>query len=497
MGVLTRIAFCVLLVAAGGAAGEIGPAGARALAAQLRAWFSGMLGPDAPELPVRAEVEGDHYRVVVPLLGIRTQAAEPAVSAAARRLPDGRWRIEDVRFPGYFSYTTKPMPPDPRPGTATVFIRDQHAQATIDPDLTLASSFGLDGANIVITTTGPARTREQRIDRYTATGKVTRAEGGLLDVSTTTEFEGWRTLTIAPDVVSGGSSLRSATATAHIEGLKPSQVGPAIAALVSLSAALPASTRAPSGTGNHVGLPDLPPQGLAALNRLVAVLPGIATALRIDETLEGVQFEIAGIGDAAIDRVRLGFGGEAPAGLLPAWFDLGLEGLSIRGLPNMPAALAPRMASFRPSVSGIPVPALHRLLAALTEPGGSRPGRLNPDVAALFAEGSLTVGIEALDVAIGPAEFTGAGSLLLLSPTEREGQARIAATGFDALVEQMRADPRLVAALPVLILARGLARVDGDRLVWTIAIDRSGRIAVNGVGLPGLAGGSGLGGKPP
>jgi len=493
MRVLTRIAFCALLVAAGAAAGEIGPGGAQTLAAQLRAWLGGMLGPDAPELPVRAEVEGDHYRVIIPLPGIRTEATEPAVSAAARKLPDGRWGIDDVRFPGKFSFT-RSMPPDARPGTETVVFGDQHAKATIDPDLKLPSSFAVDGANIVITTIGPRQTQEQRIDRYTATGNATPAAGGLLDVSTMTELDGWRTGALAPGGVAAGSGMRLATATAHIEGLEPSQVGPAIAALVSLSAALPAPTRTRNGTGTHLGLPDLPPQGLVALHRLVAALPGIATSFRIDETLEGVQFEIAGIGGAAIDRVRLGFGGKAPAGLLRAWFDLGLQGLSARGLPEAQAALVPRMVSFRPSVSGVPVEALNRLLAAMTEPGHPPPARLAPEVAALFAQGSLTVGIEALDVAIGPAEFTGAGSVLLLSPTEREGQARIAATGFDALVEQMRGDPRSGAALPLLILARGLAKADGDRLVWTIAVDRSGKTTVNGIGFPGFAGGPGRGG---
>jgi hypothetical protein len=494
MHVLTRIAFCVLLVAGGGAAGEIAPSGAQALTAQLRAWFGGMLGPDAPELPVQAEVEGDHYRVIIPLPGIRTQVAEPAVSAAARKLPDGRWGIDDARFPGKFSFAIRPMPPDARPGTETVVIGDQQTKATIDPELKLPSSFGTDGANIVITTTGPSQTQEQHIDRYTATGNATPAPSGLLDVSTTTEVEGWRTGALAVGGVAAGSGVRSATATAHIQGLNPSQVGPAIAALVSLRAALPAPMHAQSGTGNHVWLRDLPPPGLAALHRLVAALPGIATAFRIDETLEGVQFEIAGIGGAAVDRVRLGIGGEAPAGLLRAWFDLGLKGLSIRGLPEAQAALVPRMVSFRPSVSGVPVEALNRLLAAMTVPGHPPVARLDPEVAALFAQGSLTVGIEALDVAIGPAELTGAGSVLLLSPTEREGQARITATGFDALVEQIRGDPRSGAALPLLILARGLAKADGDRLVWTIAIDRSGKTTVNGIGFPGFAGGPGRGG---
>jgi hypothetical protein len=114
----------------------------------------------------------------------------------------------------------------------------------------------------------------------------------------------------------------------------------------------------------------------------------------------------------------------------------------------------------------------------------------------LFATGSLTVGIEAFSADIGPAKFTGGGSLLLLSPEEREGQAHIAAAGFDALVDQLRTDPRLARAWPLLILARGLAERGGDQLVWTITKDRSGKTTVNGIELPALPGESIQRGKP-
>jgi hypothetical protein len=403
MRVPTRVAVCLVLVLAGTASVAIGEDSAQALAAQLRAWLARTLGPDAPELPLRAAVEGDHYRVVLPLPGIRTQDAEPAVTAAVRKLPDGRWGIDDVHYPRKFAVTTRPMPPDTVPGTATVTIGEQHAHATIDPDLHLPSNFGLDTADIVVTTTRSHQTQEQRIDRYTAAGHAMPEEGGLLDVSTSTKIEGWRTGAIASSGVAAGSGLRSALATAHVDGLNPSQVGPMIAALVSLSVALPSQTHTQGETGRSIGLPNLTPEGRAALHRLVATLPGIAKALRIEETLEGVQFEIAGIGGAAIDRIHFGFGGEAPAGLLRAWFELGIQGLSIRGQGVGQAALMPHSISFRPTVSGVPAKALNRVLATLTEPDGSAARGLDSEVAALFAQGSMTVGIEALAVAIGPA----------------------------------------------------------------------------------------------
>ncbi len=115
----------------------------------------------------------------------------------------------------------------------------------------------------------------------------------------------------------------------------------------------------------------------------------------------------------------------------------------------------------------------------------------------MFAQGSVTVGLEALSFMIGPAQFQGAGSLLMISQTETEGQARLTASGFDALMDAVRGNPDLQQALPVLVLARGLARTDGDRLVWDLASTRAGDITLNGVDVSALMGAANHGRNPP
>ncbi|MGH7154845.1 MAG: hypothetical protein ACREF3_13040, partial [Acetobacteraceae bacterium] len=252
----------------------------------------------------------------------------------------------------------------------------------------------------------------------------------------------------------------------------------------SLGALLPSVDK----TAGPRDLPSLAPAQRAALHRLLAALHGIASSVRIDEVLDGVQFELAGIGGAAIDHLRIGIGGDSADGLLRAWFDLGVDGLSIPHLPQDLAGLVPTEIAFRPVVTGVPVDALNRLLLEATEPDAGTPGHLDDAIAALFTRGGLTVTIDALRFAIGSADFTGAGSVLLRSPTEHEGQARIAVTGFDALTRQASGNPKLKMALPALLLARGLAKEDGDKLVWMIAADRSGTLTVNGTDVSALAG---------
>jgi hypothetical protein len=161
-----------------------------------------------------------------------------------------------------------------------------------------------------------------------------------------------------------------------------------------------------------------------------------------------------------------------------------VDGLTIAGLPNGFSALVPTRISLRPSVKGVPADALRNLLLAGTEQ--PQPATRNTYSSALFAQGSLAIGIDAFSFEIGPAEFSGAGVISFPSPTTREAEARVTASGFDALMEQTTQDPSLNQIAPVLALARGFAKHDGDHLVWAIHAGQDGHITVNGMDLTAL-----------
>ena len=264
MRLFIPIALCLTLGATTAAA-EVSAEGAQALAVQLRAWIAGMLGPDAPVLPLRAEAEGDHYRVSVPLIGPRSPQAEPVITAAARPQDDGRWAIDDIRVPGTLIFT--------RPGgETTVTPGNQHAHGLLDPALISPSSFAIDGSGMVIAATDPNRTQEQRIDRYALSGAVTPESGGLLEVTEQGEIDGWRSAIMLPAGPASGTGARLARAIVRIEGLRRDRVPAAVAALVSLGVAMPA----PSPGGAELRDLSLTPEARAALHRLVAALAGIA-----------------------------------------------------------------------------------------------------------------------------------------------------------------------------------------------------------------------------
>jgi hypothetical protein len=108
--------------------------------------------------------------------------------------------------------------------------------------------------------------------------------------------------------------------------------------------------------------------------------------------------------------------------------------------------------------------------------------RLQADAAMLLAHGGVTVGLDTLDMDVGPAVMHGHGQVLLTGPNDYQAEAHITATGLDDLMQQARGDPRLKQAIVFLALARGFARPEGDHLVWDIVAGEAG-LTVNGVEL--------------
>jgi hypothetical protein len=51
---------------------------------------------------------------------------------------------------------------------------------------------------------------------------------------------------------------------------------------------------------------------------------------------------------------------------------------------------------------------------------------------------------------------------------------------MDALIAEAQKNPALAQVMPFAVMARGLAKADGDKLVWDIAATQ-GQVLVNGV----------------
>jgi hypothetical protein len=147
----------------------------------------------------------------------------------------------------------------------------------------------------------------------------------------------------------------------------------------------------------------------------------------------------------------------------------------------------------RPSISGIRTADLKKLALDAAEEGAD--DRVAADIAAIFSHGGVDLGLETLSFDLGPAKVEGVGKLVVLSPETWRGEARLSATGIDELTAQARSNADLQQALPVLIMLRGLAKPDGDRLVWQITSEGTS-VTVNGIDLSQLGGDRSKGKQP-
>jgi len=227
---------------------------------------------------------------------------------------------------------------------------------------------------------------------------------------------------------------------------------------------------------------------------VVESLQDMLTSVTLQETLDGVQVEMAGVGGISIKRLLLGMGGDALDGRLNAWIDLALDELASPSLPPKIAAYLPRHMEIKPSLTGVLMADLNKIALDATE-DDMGDHRFAPDVDAIFAHGGFRLGLETLSFDVGAAKIDGTGEVSVVSPDTWHGVAHLAATGFDDLTAQARNSPELQSALPALIMLRGLAKQDGERLVWDVVSDGP-RTTVNGLDLSQLTGDKSKPGSP-
>jgi hypothetical protein len=233
---------------------------------------------------------------------------------------------------------------------------------------------------------------------------------------------------------------------------------------------------------------------MAQVRLILAATEDLVTSVSMEETLDGVQVEIAGMGGGTIKHLKMGFGGEAPDGMLHTWLDIGLDGLDSPSVPPKIAGYLPRHFEIKPSLSGVKTADLHKLARDAADDKSGK-GVLEADVVALLSHGGAKANLEVLSFDLGPAKVEGTGHFSATSLSQWHGEAHVTATGLDDLMKQARDDPDLAQALPGMIMLRGMAKPNGNQLVWDIVSDGP-NLTVNGMDLSALTGGDKPKAKP-
>jgi hypothetical protein len=473
-----------LLTPAAAYAESIGPAQAQALQQQLKDWLSGLLGPSVkvPDLPVQITGEQDHYKFAVHVPGFEGPDGDVASTANVRPLDGGRWSIDSVKAPDAGSFTvTLPKTDDPDSGGPMKMhftIGKQDSHGVIDPTLATDSNFHTEFGALVMQSENPKQTSEQRIDRYVTDATLKPRKDGRLDFTSTGTMEGWKSANEVNGQTPVAFGAEKVQATGHVEGINRAHVADLLAASGALFGAMP----------DHAKDSDLTPAARAQVRLMLAAMQDLVTAVSIEETLDGVQVEIAGMGGGTIKHLKMGFGGEAPDGMLHAWLDIGLDGLESPSMPPKIAGYLPRHFEIKPSLSGVKTADLQKLAQdSVAENGGKDVA--TADFMAMLSHGGANANLEILSFDLGPAKVDGTGHFTATSPSQWHGDAHVTATGFDDLMKQAHDDQELAQALPVMIMLRGMAKPVGNQLVWDVVSDGP-KLTVNGMDMSALTGGA-------
>jgi hypothetical protein len=226
-----------------------------------------------------------------------------------------------------------------------------------------------------------------------------------------------------------------------------------------------------------------------AIRAALPLWDDIGFAGTLDDLTIGSMF---GNGSAQRMDVAMDLTGAVPEGRLRYMF--GVSGLSLptEVMPPWAPALLPDNFSVDLSVTGYDLATPANILLDELSPMAPPPEDLEDRLlAALLPTGG--VGLSLAPGGIGNAAFAldWQGAMEAGPAVLPAGSAVLGLTGVDALLAALSAAPADVSegAVPAIMMARGMARAEGDRLVWEIEADAMGTLMINGTDMSAMMGG--------
>jgi hypothetical protein len=421
------------------------------------------------EHPAQLTRDGEIYRISIPLPGL-TSPPDAAVDATARPLDNGAWDVTSLTLPP--TGTMAVGGAGDSMGSVSFSLGRQAIHAKIDPSLTLPSPFAGEVRDITVLTDNDGQHVEQSVEKYTLGGSVSAAGtvpavgDARLNVQSQGAAVNWRFNTRDKAGATVTGVISSAAGSFNAEQLDPRQAARLTIAARSVTADMQTKR------GARLGL-------AGRLRVLVDAFPGLLTRLDAEETLEHIHLDAGGTNQADIGQVRVGLTSEVRNGRLTARVVITVDDPALSAVPVDISAYVPRHVDFEPAVTGVPTELLLRLLREATA-ADSDQTKLGTDLNALLDDPKARVGVETLGFSSGPLQVSGSGLLRKQTDGKAGINIHLVATGLDALVAEAQDNPSMQTVLPLVFIAKGMARSVDKSLVWDIALGDSG-VTVNGM----------------
>jgi uncharacterized protein DUF2125 len=429
---------------------------AKALEAQLRGWVAGLITPktDLTTMPIHILPDGDHFRVEQPIagaLGTTGIAITGApITASIKPLAGNRWAIDNLLPPSPLTVKLTGEKPE-KNGEFTRTVEKQEMHAILDPSLATTSSYDIKMAGITYVIHTAMGTQTDTIARLTGHGVMTPKDGKGMGLRNESTLEGYASsfptrngtpVTIAADRVHSSTVIEQFSFARMGEVLR---VSSAIGAL---------------GNAHSLAAKALTQQLLLALADLCASADG-------ETTVDGLHVDANGHA-TSVKKVTVATGFGAPAGKADGHLKLSADGIDSPDIPEAFREILPHHIAISPRISGIPKATLVKVL----QDGIDNQGSPKPDgrqlLAKLLKDGPLTLGLDSLELDLGPAILAATGKLDITSPTQVSGEADIRMTGLDALIRKVNTVPQLRMAATMLVFLKGLGEQDGKDTEWAI-----------------------------
>lgn len=423
--------------------------------------------------------QGTDYRMRLKLPGF-AEPPDAAITALARPADNGRVDIDSMAFPSSGTIVTTLA--NGTPSRINYAIGKQTISAKVDPTLATESSYTADFSNLRFQTAQGDQHSDQVMDHIATEGTFSAGSDGRLTFMTDSQGTGWHIAGRAPNGFQTDMSARAIAGHVSVEGLDRAQGAHLLAAFHGLVAA---GAEAKAQQGQHPAGPVAPPAETPEQRRqLGAVLEaasGLLDRIEVDETMQDLRFTFAtanGGSEGTVGTLRLTMAGDAVRARLNTRLGLAVEGIDVPVLAAESGGLVPHHVALKAVLAGVPVPRLMALLRAATQQH-SDPALLQAQALAMLGDPATRVAVEALSFDSGPLSVTGSAKLVPRADGQFGGEIHIAARGVDALLAQVQRQPKLQQALPIIFLAKGMARSQGDSLVWDITLG-DGPPTING-----------------
>jgi hypothetical protein len=468
------------------------PAGAQdaetaaSMQAALRNWLASWPGgqPVRPEPSVHITAQDDHYSLDWPFGGGAADQPGTTFSAALKPLPEGRWLVERMQVePGTISFDM-PAIGNVKPTHTIITLTDQTGHAEFDPTFKSPSTLNMSVGHYETTSDGPSGHGTSRVDQYDTQAEVVPAGDGRLNLALSSRTGPWhmtQTLAAGPAFELSASGLHGES---RVEGVSQEAAGALIRAYGALIPLMPAHDT-PANAVEKAKADAM----RTALHAVFEAMRDSLSSLRTDMALDDLHVSVAGAGGFDLRQLHLAVGGEAPNDRLYTMIDLGLSGISTDAAPPDLEEFVPKDVSLRTSLAGVDLVAATRLMLQITDEVPD-PASISASTAALVTDPQAQMRVESLKLTVGPAHLEGNAQVRMLTMQEPEMKAHIVVTGFDALMARINGKPAAQQAIPILLMARGMARADGDRLVWDVVLGKT-QAFVNGVDMKALLAGGG------